>query len=609
MTNTRKFIQGLYESMLRGEWWIDDNGFAEFADVDTGHWAVAYQAMLGVNLEEYPDDDVGIEAVQDAFDNYVDGKDDTTFPEICENLEISPDVVVKKYEQDDDALFDMVLRPLQEIGYWNKNWEDIIGGNVDAYGCYLIQAMGGDFDNAVKWGSDQIKDPREWAITNAGWIRVAGDNFQLNILDDESLSRIRGFIEEEVPEEDLEEYLQGGEEVGIEELANGGSYMTVELGDLFEKTASQLKGGSEGLLGKMRMQGYRFESELTEGEVINYDVEDEDEIFDLDNYFDVYEDLEKLYEIEYKLYLLTNYPFRGYPQRYENVKRRYEEIIMRFIHRLSNIFIFVFKDWLAQHAITNPEEWVKVRYLDNDELQYAIESGEGSEINEYINNMIKEWWQFQNPDVKLVWGPNGMQYPYPRDLETQFIQRCIHEMPETKEFLDAVANEYISMYIEDMQEQGDDEVNTDIDSYDPEDFYDSVLETIDWSYAPDIEEVFREFGLQLFKEWYGYWQQQGIDETRDRIENAYYDLYSISKMEQYEKGIPGEFNRILNLMHQTGSMMDYVGEKTDLDQRKLEFLSNMPESTIELWKSEMERLGVDIEGEEGISPALHKEMK
>ena len=114
-------------ALLSGEWWIDDTGYAEFADGDIGdynHAGIAFTSALGINFEENRD-----------------------APAIEPFSSFSP----------------------EEIEWLLEN-----GANPEAV-------------EFLKGGAD----PRKYAMKHMHWIRVQGDNFQTWVFDDQALKMIR----------------------------------------------------------------------------------------------------------------------------------------------------------------------------------------------------------------------------------------------------------------------------------------------------------------------------------------------------------------------------------------------------------------------------------
>lgn len=191
---------------LQGEWWIDDTGYAQFADGDIGdqnHETIAFWAALGINLD---DELVGVYAKERAMESITEHLQET-------GAAFSP-------EEIRDSLDYVTPGGLSE--------EQAIG----------LLALGADA-KAVEFFSGDGGDARDYMMVERAWIRVDDNNFQLWTLDDEALGRIRDFVNNEYPEDEdpLEDEFQ------IEELRKDGVHLSVSGADLLEsgKSADTLK--------------------------------------------------------------------------------------------------------------------------------------------------------------------------------------------------------------------------------------------------------------------------------------------------------------------------------------------------------------------------------
>jgi len=129
---------------IRGEWFIDDSGFSQFADGDIGdlnHEAMALQTKV-------------------------------------------PDELWERFEK-----MDLTDEEIKEIG------EDFC---------------------AYMWRGGEA---REWMVEKENWIRVHGNNFELNTLDQSALDNIVNFLYKELDESEFE-----NEEICIDELSSGRWY-------------------------------------------------------------------------------------------------------------------------------------------------------------------------------------------------------------------------------------------------------------------------------------------------------------------------------------------------------------------------------------------------
>lgn len=191
-----------------GEWWIDNDGLAIYADgdvSDTNHEIEAFKGAIGLDydlLEEYG------EHVN------ANGIDTSALGEIYAEEE--------GIETTDQTNMD-------ELGY---KWLHEHGANMD----FVAHIQSG-------------QDSRLWQIQHDGWVRVQGNNFQLWQFDDETLGRIvsSDIWDNDISTDDDEPLEESQDEVYIEEMGIQKVH-TVMLKDLFRAgvTANELKLRSAG---------------------------------------------------------------------------------------------------------------------------------------------------------------------------------------------------------------------------------------------------------------------------------------------------------------------------------------------------------------------------
>lgn len=110
-------------------------------------------------------------------------------------------------------------------------------------------AIGEDFLQYMEHGGEA----REWMVEKEGWIRVHGNNFELQKLNETSLSNIADFIYEELMnEEEIEQ-----EEIYIDELDSGRTYSFV-MADIIKALNS---GQVHNLLALRRGPQYRYKED------------------------------------------------------------------------------------------------------------------------------------------------------------------------------------------------------------------------------------------------------------------------------------------------------------------------------------------------------------
>ena len=96
-----------------------------------------------------------------------------------------------------------------------------------------------------------------------------------------------------------------------------------------------------------------------------------------DDYTTFVEDLEDLYELEYKYHTLKSHAFRGVEKRRENMINGLESQLQELIEKIKKVLISLFSSWLQNHALDDPDEWASRRFLDPSGLsiEELIEAG------------------------------------------------------------------------------------------------------------------------------------------------------------------------------------------------------------------------------------------
>ncbi|MBF0098706.1 MAG: hypothetical protein HQM05_15380 [Magnetococcales bacterium] len=198
---------------LRGEWWIDDTGYAQFADGDIGdqnHETIAFQSALGIDLDE-----------------------------VLSNQQYALERITEYLNETDISLSAVLgITPVELLNSLVTDINDILTGHLTETQILGLMALGADakFLNFIRRGQGDV---RTFMMLEHAWIRVDDNNFQLWTLDDDALGRIRDFVSNEYPED--EDPLE--DEFEIEELRKGGVHLSVSGTDLLEsgKSADALK--------------------------------------------------------------------------------------------------------------------------------------------------------------------------------------------------------------------------------------------------------------------------------------------------------------------------------------------------------------------------------
>jgi len=305
--------------------------------------------------------------------------------------------------------------------------------------------------------------------------------------------------------------------------------------------------------------------------------------------------LEALYQLTYKYQQMQIQRFKGYPKRQENMLLGIEKQARQVIADLVDLLLPVFEKWLAGHALTNPKAWAANIMKEQDESGGSSPSAiadmitgfsfggvggprdrhklDAASIAEQLDLPIKNkqahafatWFHHTKVDIREADAENRDEYDTRSEEDLDAYYR------------DMDFSEYFSTYWSD----------------DWEAFFEAVAQFADiHEFAAEIAE------FALFPAWYEYWQQQGIDETRDRLENAY------QMLKQVESQPIGQalatINIVINTCHQTGDMLDYIVDATNDYKGKLyramNNLSSLTDSSPEIqdWNKQLNQVGTKI---------------
>lgn len=272
-----------------------------------------------------------------------------------------------------------------------------------------------------------------------------------------------------------------------------------------------------------------------------------------------------LYELEFKYSQLKAHAdkWQGTPQRYDNTLNKMGELLLSVIEDVAEDLLPVYENWLSSHAITKPKKWAKARYKDTHEF---------STTEEIYQSMNYEYKRYANEDIS-------------KEIN-RVTKKHIDELPRLKTFLEAFSQEE------------KDRLEEDRDSYDEEEFEEQMkyLDSLEgtWENIMDawgVDEFINSFVIHdpslseelfifwyekiIFPVWYGHWKDQGIDETRERVEDRYKELKELSggSISDPQKAA-GMINQAIQESHQTGEMMEYVSNHHDVDYDILEQLSD-----------------------------------
>lgn len=287
--------------------------------------------------------------------------------------------------------------------------------------------------------------------------------------------------------------------------------------------------------------------------------------------------LEDFYRLEYAYSMLKNKPFSGNEKRKENILRNVENTFREVCNEVRIVLVHVYEEWLKHHAITEPSRWAYDRVMSSIESEDDIDYAYDNIIGEYMRYAYEEEYRKINypptkyqilkrkaeqdifKDSELIsvlkdvinWDTyvedmlNDALMEFdsdPEEVRERYqIPENIVERDDVKEFLKEIFQEEedISIYIEDIGE---------------------ALKNADPDEAERFLLLFAE--KLVFPAWYSKWSTEGIDETRDNIEEIY------SKIQHFNPDLGkmyGDVNLALNAAHQTGGMVEYVNQYTNDD--------------------------------------------
>jgi hypothetical protein len=303
-----------------------------------------------------------------------------------------------------------------------------------------------------------------------------------------------------------------------------------------------------------------------------------------------------LYELTYKYQYIQNHNFQGHPKRLENILLQIENSAKTVIANFVDILQPVFENWLSGHALLTPrtwatkrvQKWYEINGDSTESLADMIESECDMERLRKKFNISTELHRLDEP-VK-----NG-QAP------------VLHKLFETikYEFIEADMENALYEKRQEQEEIDEEQIEAEIKQHYEEMPFSEYIRT--WyrddlagfleasSQMYDIKEICIEFAQFLcFPIWYGFWKPQGIDQTRQRIENAYNMIKSVEN--QPIGQALATINIVINSVHQTGDMLDYIVDATQDSKGEIrhamELLSNT--TKFEEWDLDLQEVGLQL---------------
>lgn len=296
--------------------------------------------------------------------------------------------------------------------------------------------------------------------------------------------------------------------------------------------------------------------------------------------------LEDLYKFEYTYSMIRNNSFSGNERRKANILQHVERVFREVLEEVRNVLVAVFEEWLSHHAITDPNTWARDRVLGQDHSDvtfedrfYYLAEEYGRYVYPHLFDIVKKY-EFALQDILQN---NEMEEPL-WDLmggKEQFVDELVQtEMDEWSSYPEDITERYdleadatedeVEFAIRERFEEM--ELQEAMEYFDPD--FDSLLRNADPDDAESFLIAFAEH--MVFPVWFNYWQPQGIEETRNRIEQM---TMKLQNPNQDLNRAFADVNIALNIAHQTGGMLDYV-ENVTQDSHLKEHLQELSDGKI-----------------------------
>jgi len=295
-----------------------------------------------------------------------------------------------------------------------------------------------------------------------------------------------------------------------------------------------------------------------------------------DTDFSFVDQITALYKLEYKYSMLKNKPFRGMPQRRDNILNQLRQRLSSLALEIREPIIATLQSWLSSHALLDPNLWAVSRV--NTSLYGDVYDEGDSTIPTLVNDIIHEYRRYSNS----VMTPSEVIFK-------EFMQKIsnnIGNFPQFKSFLEVIFFEgYQQNLYYDLESLGyeefgqmfnktfntpeegesfiekltvDDIGASGVMEFSGIDNLETFIRTI--SYEGDLvdgvlAELYEKF---VFPLWYAHWGARGIDDTRAGVEEVYNNLLkaNVDDLENFIVYI----NAALASVHQNGSMLEYLQE-------------------------------------------------
>ncbi len=312
---------------------------------------------------------------------------------------------------------------------------------------------------------------------------------------------------------------------------------------------------------------------------------------------------ELFYELEYKFNQLKNNSFMGLPKRREALLKIIENTASKINKVIAESFIEVFSEWLDRHAILDPHQWATSRYQDYADIEFQYLMSEVfTEYNQYsgpdyfdttIRKIIEDIENYPNLQKLLNFG--AVDY-FQTELDNlgwrEFyliysgLLSGVNNGDDFRDFLSSgklPSTDFLMNFVEIFCESS-------------KQFSEAIENLFNYVSVNEEDLVIELYENLVFPVWFEKWRMEGIEDTRNTVEETYQTLQKINTL-PIEKQFM-QINIAVNTTHQTGSMLEYYYEKFEVGKFELDVLSDM--DTTE-WNRELQEIGVEIAEKKSIN--------
>jgi hypothetical protein len=302
-----------------------------------------------------------------------------------------------------------------------------------------------------------------------------------------------------------------------------------------------------------------------------------------------------LYELEYKYNTMKLNGFSGHPKRKMVMLSKLRSAAEPSLEYVKTALTKLYEKWLGAHAITNPEEWAIARVRGN--LETGMKMDEAIEImlgeyfrytdgnSFYFSQEAKRRMKMESTLLNFLNQLSTSGDPALNNLEEGLKQDRLNDIADQMSYVEEDSEEY--QWLEQQQEQVEN------NEYNLSDYLDGYgTEMVSTMIDEDI--LISMYENFVFPAWYNKWKAEGIDGTRELVEEAYERIKSIGQGDFSEDLT--NINIALHTSHQTGDMIEYMWEYAgeELDKNFLDDLSEIDERLIEEWDQQLREVGVQF---------------